>query len=246
MKPKNMRYPFLDTYRGVVMVLMILFHLWWDMVYLFDYSLPFFRPPFSHILQRFICISFIGLSGFCFQFMKQPQKRGGLIFLCGWILTVGSFIFVPEFPNIFGVLTFIGSAIFLTIPLHHLLKNCKKRSSQMGFLLSFCMFLLLYNVNRGEIMGIPLPSSLYEKGYFFTYLGFLDYRFTSSDYFSILPWIFIFWMGYFLHHLFLDAIVKYEKLMAIDVPFLSLLGRHSLSIYMVHQPILYAFLSLIS
>lgn len=246
MEVQKKRYPFLDTYRGFVMILMILFHLCWDMIYLFDYTLPFFRPPFSQLLQRFICISFIGLSGFCFQFMKRPWKRAIIILLCGALLTVGSFIFVPEFPNIFGVLIFIGSAMIFTIPLHHFCKNINLCMSQLGLLLSVCMFIILYKINYREILGIALSTTLYQKGYFCTYIGFPDATFTSSDYFSILPWIFIFWSGYFLYHIFRHYESKCQKLMTIDVPFLSLLGRHALPIYMVHQPILYVVLLLIS
>ncbi len=246
MEQKKQRYPFLDTYRGFVMILMIFFHLWWDMVYLFGHDLSFFHAPFSTILQRFICISFIVLSGFCFQFMKQPWRRGGLILLCGASLTVGSFIFVPEFPNIFGVLVFIGSAMFLTIPLHQLTRNCSATYSIIDLVLSIFMFLWTYNINYGKCMGLSLPYSLYEKGYFFTYLGFPDRTFLSSDYFSIFPWIFIFWAGYFLHSLYRHSQSKWKCVMQFDVPFLSKLGKHALLIYMIHQPILYGILTILS
>ena len=59
------------------------------------------------------------------------------------------------------------------------------------------------------------------------------------DYFPILPWIFLFIAGYFLNRI-LKARGWDEKFFARgNVPVLNWLGRHTLPIYLIHQPVLY-------
>lgn len=72
-------------------------------------------------------------------------------------------------------------------------------------------------------------------------LGFPGPGFVSSDYFSLLPWLLLFWTGYFLYRL-----RPAEPLLPdIRLPGFSAMGRHSLLIYLLHQPVLYALLVLL-
>jgi len=78
-------------------------------------------------------------------------------------------------------------------------------------------------------------------------LGFLTMSFTSADYFPILPWFFLFllgsWMGGFLVEW---RRTRQWKVFDVSVPrALTWPGRHSLLIYMLHQPILYGLVWLI-
>ena len=71
--------------------------------------------------------------------------------------------------------------------------------------------------------------------------GFPGPGFVSSDYFSLLPWLLLFWTGYFLYRL-----RPAEPLLPdIRLPGFSAMGRHSLLIYLLHQPVLYALLVLL-
>ena len=66
-----------------------------------------------------------------------------------------------------------------------------------------------------------------------------DFGFFSTDYFSLIPWIFLFVAGYFLHRVLEEEGLN-EKLFAKgNVPVLNWIGRHSLIVYLLHQPILY-------
>lgn len=52
----------------------------------------------------------------------------------------------------------------------------------------------------------------------------------------LLPWLFLFWVGYFLHHL-----VGRERLAPLRrsvCPPLGWMGRHSLVLYLLHQPVI--------
>jgi uncharacterized membrane protein len=68
-------------------------------------------------------------------------------------------------------------------------------------------------------------------------LGIYTSSFTSSDYFPLLPWAFIFLVGTFFGRF--AAAEKFPKFTyQSHIPPLSFMGRHALIIYIVHQPII--------
>lgn len=137
-------------------------------------------------------------------------------------------------------LTFTGTAMLLLIPLSKVLERIP---SWMGFAGSFLLFGLTRNVNRG-IWGFELfyfgrvPKVLY-RGLFMTFLGFPDPGFFSGDYFPLFPWIFLYLTGYFLYGMFVKfPEVKNALRIHLPAPFLEAAGRHSLLLYLLHQPLL--------
>ena len=85
-------------------------------------------------------------------------------------------------------------------------------------------------------MLCQLPSWLYATD-LFAVAGFPSPGFWSTDYFPLLPWFFLFCAGYFLWGLLSQSERAKERL-ASGVRPLSFLGRHSLIIYLAHQPVL--------
>ena len=87
-------------------------------------------------------------------------------------------------------------------------------------------------------MVCTLPDTLYRNN-LTAYLGFPPRDFFSTDYFSLLPWFFLFLTGYFLFHIASKNNWN-EKLFARGrFPLLNWIGRHSLIVYLLHQPVLY-------
>ena len=79
-----------------------------------------------------------------------------------------------------------------------------------------------------------LPAGLYRANLF--WLGLPDLtRFTSADYFPILPWVFLFWCGVFLARLWRPG--RGEPPAALRP--LCAIGRNTLLVYMLHQPVIY-------
>ena len=73
------------------------------------------------------------------------------------------------------------------------------------------------------------------------WLGFPGPGFSSTDYFSLIPWLFLFLAGYFLRRL-LDRPLERLDPDALRCPPLCALGRWSLPVYMLHQPVVYGVL----
>ena len=236
------RYFVLDAIRGFALLNMILYHASWDLVYMFDVNWSWYRSNGAYIWQQCICWTFILLSGFCYSFGRKKLKRGMLVFLCGLLISIVTCTLMPESRVLFGILTLLGSCMLLMLPLETLFK---KMNPYLGFLVSFSIFVFIRNINNG-FLGfekwnlIQVPSNLY-KNLFTAYIGFPANNFYSTDYFALLPWFFLFLTGFFLHQIFKKN--NWLKKFAPHVckP-LEWLGKHSLPIYVAHQPIIYCFL----
>lgn len=235
------RYYIIDYIRVFVIINMILYHALWDMVHIFHSDYMWFKGSFCHIWQRIICITFIFISGFCWSISRNHLKRGIYILICSFIITAVTAVFMPESKVMFGILVLIGSSVIIMIPLEGLLKYINKFA---GLILSVLLYIFFYNINKGYILfDIKVPDYLYN-GSFMTYMGFMDKNFYSSDYFSIIPWIFIFFSGYFAFGIFSEKNMLY-LLEGKPNKIVMGISRKSLLIYLIHQPIVYGILTLI-
>lgn len=254
------RLHLLDGLRGFTLINMIAYHFLWDLIYIAGIRLPWYSGRGALVWQQCICQTFIFLSGFCWSFGRHPLKRGLTVFLSGGLVTLVTLIFVPENRVIFGVLTLIGSCMLLMIPLDRLLGKIKRPAALIVLTvlcgLLFLTFLPAMNgrlanfsaILRGEPLlqgGPALPEALYH-GWLTAYLGFPAKGFYSADYFPLLPWFFMYAAGYLVHricggqNLWKANLLETGFLRKNPLPRAAFLGRHSLLIYLLHQPVLYA------
>ena len=234
------RLHLLDAFRGFLMINMIAYHGMWNLVNLFGVKAGWYAGTPKYLWQQFICWSFITLSGFCWSFSRNHVKRGLLVFGGGAVVTAVTCLVMPENRILFGVLTCIGSCMLLLIPVE---KGAKKVPAWAGLVLSLGLFFLLRNCAKGTLgfeglVLCSLPQTFYRND-LTAYLGFPQRGFFSTDYFPLIPWFFLFMAGYFLQRL-LDEKGLNEKLFARgEIPVLNWIGRHSLIVYLLHQPVLY-------
>ena len=226
----------LDTIRGITLLSMMLYHTCWDLVFLFGKKIPGYSGLGGYVWQQSICWTFILLAGFCWSLGSHHLKRGLIVFGSGILITFVTLLVMPESRVIFGVLTLIGSCMLLLIPMEKLLLKLR---TEIGLVGSFLLFLLFRNVNTGYLGFenwniLKLPDGFYEN-LFTTYLGFPQKGFFSADYFSLLPWFFLFLTGFYLYQL-VQKNHMMEKLFSWRVPGFDVIGRHSLLIYLLHQP----------
>lgn len=178
------------------------------------------------------------------------MKRGLLVYAGGVVISLVTLIAMPYARVMFGILTLLGSAMLLMIPLDLV---CRKIPPLLGAVVSFLIFCFAYPVSNGyfgfgEYRMISLPEEWYAN-VFTTYLGFAEPGFYSTDYFSLIPWFFLFVTGYFLYGVVLGNKEKDNQIAkilqkSVCAP-LGWVGRNALVIYMLHQPVVYAVLILL-
>ena len=230
------RHTWLDALRGLALLNMIAYHASWDLVYLLGVDWPWFSGSGAHLWQQGICRTFILLSGFCWCLSRRWLRHGVKVFVSGLLVTAVTQVAMPDNVVWWGVLTFLGAADLLTGVLQPLLRRIPPWAGLFG---AYVLFELTENVEWGTLAGRDLPLWLYSGGHLSAFLGFPPQGFFSTDYFPLLPWLFWFLMGYFLFFLW-KPYGEHLSLGSRPVPVLGWLGRHSLLVYLVHQPALYA------
>ena len=215
MKSSSSRYALLDELRGLDLISMMLYHGMWDAVYLFGVVVPWYSAGQGRLWQQSICWVFILLSGFCLPLGHHPLKRGAAVFGAGALVTAVTLLFMPENVVWFGVLTLLGSAMLLTGLVQ---KWLQKIPPTVGLAVSLILFALTDHTMDGYWGLGPLRCALPQG-------------------------LFLFWAGYYLH--LLVGRKRMEPLRRSVCPPLGWLGRHSLVLYLLHQPVIFGVLTLV-
>ncbi len=224
-----MRYLEIDFARGIAVTLMIVYHFAFD-IYFPNYSrIIFFALP--------IASSFILISGICLYISYSRRKsfyrffkRGVKLFLLSLIITVLTFVLLEKGFIIFGILHFFALTSFLIYPFLKYIQNK--------------FFYLLFGIFSIALGALFLNFSL--NSYYFIWLGITPKNFFSFDYFPLFPWFGILLLGVFLGKIFYP---NGKRSFSSNLPnskivrAFSFLGKHSLLIYFLHQPIIILILS---
>ena len=242
---KRPHYGLLDTVRGVCILSMVAYHGMYDLVDIFGLPSAWYTGLPGYIWQQSICWTFILLSGMCWQLSRRHVKRGLLLVGCGAAITLITWLVMPSQRILYGVLNLLGLSALLLIPLDKVFRKIPAWAGLVGALL---LFALTKNVARGSLgfeglVLCRLPRWLYATD-LLAVVGFPSPSFWSTDYFPLLPWFFLFCAGYFLWSL-LDKSPRAKELLRPGLRPLSFLGRHSLVIYLIHQPALMAVFSVL-
>lgn len=228
-----------DSFRGIAIIMMIAFHILYDLTYLrgIDFAIS---SGFWFIFGRITAVMFLFLVGMSLSIsynrirktMDPDQitikyiKRGVKIFALGLLITVATWFTIPDAFIFFGVLHLIGVAIVLSRP-------------------------LLSKTYLNLVLGLAIISvGLYLSPMLFPFeelavLGFQYASLYTFDYFPILPWFGVVLLGLFAGNMCKIYEKKPIESNNLIIKALSFLGRHSLIIYLLHQPILIAIILLI-
>lgn len=240
------RYLLIDAIRGLAITNMVIFHFLYDVYIIYGKNTAWYSLPYIHVWQQAICWTFIFVSGFVWQLgMKNNFRRGIFFNICGLMISLITWRMIPTEAIRFGILNFMGCTVLLTIPLHNMIR---KMMPKTGIILSFTIFILSKNIQRGylgigETIFLTLPRALYNIKVL-TPFGFPYSGFKSSDYFPIFPWIFLFFTGYYFYFIF-ERHDLWKKIAYIKIPILSKFGGKTIWIYLIHQPICMAICTLL-
>ncbi len=240
------RIHLMDELRGFAVFCMVFYHGFYTMAYLFgiplgDVFFRFFTPAEPWFAGLFILIS--GISS---ALSRSNLLRGLKLLAVALGVTLVTALAVPQEIILFGILHFLSTCM-IVFGLFQLLEK-KRGAAPRKFrfwplLVCALLFLLTMKLKQHVLFipfgpEIPIPQELYTWGVL-TPLGFPGPGFSSSDYFPLLPWCFVFFAGTVVGRL-----AKAGKFPAFSyksrIPFFSFLGRHALLIYVLHQPVIYA------
>ena len=225
--PAAGRIALLDWVKAAAIVNMVAYHVLYDAAFLFGAAgvQAFMRSAPAHWWERCICSAFILVSGALALHSRRPYRRAPAVFGAGLLITTVTLVFTPQLSIWFGILHFLGLAGLLTALAAPVLRRVPPWA---GLAACAALFWLTHTIPYGQWpWGAPLPQALYDAK-FLLFLGFwpMNSGLTSSDYFPLMPWLFLFWAG-----LFAGRAIPGTPRAA------EWLARHALIIYVVHQPL---------
>jgi uncharacterized membrane protein len=219
----------LDAFRGLCILGVVLVHFVYDLVDLYK-IVDWQYPAWFAFIKNWGGILFIVLSGICVTLGSHSLRRGLVVFASGMVIsavTYGMYKLNLADKSIiiwFGVLHCLGLCMILW--------PAFRKAPWWILLLLGVIFVYL----GFHIQDLPRPETKWLMP-----LGLYWDGFASSDYFPLLPNFGYFLVGSVLGNL---AYRKKRSLMP-DVSggkglvgLLQWCGRHSLWIYLLHQPIL--------
>lgn len=242
---RNSRIIFIDEIRGILVICMVFYHAFYSMSFIFNIPfaknlLYFFMP-----IQSVFAGGFIFISGAVSHLSRSNLKRGAKLFAVAVAISLVIIIFVPSQAIIFGVLHMLSICMMLFGALQTPLS---KISPIAGMTACLALFLATFNIEKGFLgfgnFKLYIPFGAYDLNFLFP-IGITSKNFYSSDYFPLIPWMFIFFFGTFF-----GSFCKGKKLPNFmyfsHSKMLSFCGRHALIIYILHQPIIFLIMNLYS
>ena len=240
------RVAFLDEVRGLCILLMVLYHAAYTTIFLFgwDITLPggtrllhfLFTSPVIVLAQPFVAGIFIFISGVACRYSRSNLKRGVIALGLGLAITAFTLHFMPEVAIYFGILHFLGSGMILFALFRRPLDQLP---AALGLLLCAALFVLTVGIRAGYL-GIPglfafhFPAAWSQIGWLIP-IGFAG---AGADYFPLLPWLFLFFAGAYLGVGFVRRDMP-EFFYRSRAPFLGRVGRYTIYIYILHQPVIF-------
>jgi len=245
------RFYELDTLRGFSVILMVVYHFLFDLDYFNIYPMPGWLWP-QQLYGFPITFLFIFIAGISLalsasktnnskMLMQKMMKRGIFIFAVGLLITAATWIYPHDGAILFGVLHLIGVSTILAIPF--LMGGTKgKTANAHVFGKMRKSFLILIPLVFG-IVVIAL-SKVVEKisgPIWMVPLGIHPYGFYALDYEPLFPWFGVVLVGIAVGFWIYPKGERRFSFFGEESKFLkgfSWVGRHSLEIYLVHQPVI--------
>ncbi|CQR72885.1 Acyltransferase family protein [Sporomusa ovata DSM 2662] len=224
--PQTARITELDCLRGIALLLMISFHIVFDLACFYNWPLDYLNG-FWYYQGKAAAILFMLVSGISNTLSRWPIRRGLTVFGTGMLITIVTYFFNPAMYIQFGILHLLGFGM-LTAPW---------LAKQSALLLTLAGTTLLIMSNWTDSLT-PTTTWLLP-------LGITPTGFASLDYYPLLPWLGVVLYGMAAGKLLYPARQPLWPSAATCVPIhtLSWLGRQSLLIYLVHQPVILVVLS---
>ena len=240
----------LDFLRGIALIMMLFMHTSWDFRYEFGVDIFSYLEAdwFWSFVHPVIVVLFVGVSGICSTFSRNNAKRGLKILAATLALNIGTLIIykVTGIPCliIFNVLSVLTCGIFIYALIAFIEKKTKANPNVANVIMGLAgLYIVIVGCN---IHYMDNASDLL----FFLPVGF-DIAGTPpmADYMPLFPWLGVFLLGCVIGRTcYKDKKTLFAgkgKVMSAVARPVEFIGRHSLIIYLAHQPVIYGLLFVI-
>ena len=217
----------IDALRGVGLLLMIVYHFCFDLSWLRVVAIDFNHDPFWLTARDFIVTWFLLLVGVSLVLAQRAQqsthafwRRIALIAFCAVLVSAASYVTFPQTFITFGILHCIAAASVLARPL--------VRWPLVALVLGAAI------IAAGATLDFPIFDARWLN-----WVGLMTHKPPTEDYVPLFPWL-----GVVLVGIAAGAWTAgrdrptLTSVGRIAPEWLAWLGRHSLLVYMVHQPVL--------
>jgi uncharacterized membrane protein len=216
----------IDALRGGALCLMFVYHFCFDLRFYRVLAADFEHDPFWLGFRALIVTSFMLLVGVSLALAadaRQPAarfwQRIAVIVACAIAVSAGSWLLFPATFIWFGILHSIAAAAVLARPL----------ARHPGIALAIGAAIV--------VAGIAGAHPMFDSP-LLTWIGFGTRKPATEDFVPLAPWAGWVFVGIALGHALVRSRFRMLAPLARAPRWLSFLGRHSLAVYMIHQPVL--------
>jgi uncharacterized membrane protein len=225
-QPATNRIEGIDTLRGLAIVAMIVYHFVFDLRFFGIVRADFENDAFWLGYRALVLSTFLLLVGTSLVLARQFNvptarfaRRVAVIALCALAATIGSYAIFPERFIYFGILHCIAVASVLARPL----AGRPALAVALGV--------------AAIVAGLAVSHPFFDTRAT-SWLGFNTVKPATEDFVPLFPWIGVVLLGIGAGHELLRREFAPIAPLARAPQALRWLGRHSLAVYMVHQPLL--------
>lgn len=222
--PARPRYPLIDAARGVAILAMVVFHFAWDLYFLGFIGLDISTDPGWTAFQKAIVSSFLVLAGVSLWLghgagirWQRFWRREAVLVAAAIAVSIGTWLAFGDYFAFFGVLHAIALFSLLALPF---LRWPALVSGAVGIGIIVLPLLVTHPVMRERWLA---------------WIGFWPISPSTADIVPVFPWL-----GVMLLGLAAAKALDGHRLWRTPAPkWLGWLGRWSLVIYLIHQPVMY-------
>lgn len=235
---RSPRFAFVDIARGVALLAMFVYHFSYDLSFFGLIETDIVAEPGWRLFARCIAGSFLTIVGFSLVLATQKGlnrraylKRLAMVAGAAALVTLGTWFAMPGNFIFFGILHHIALASLLALPFLRLPVVVVALSAALAFALP-------------RFIAHPLLDQPWMS-----WLGFSRAPFQTADFVPVFPWFGCVLTGIVLARLLLPRLAATAfarwRPTARPARIIAWGGRHSLLVYLVHQPLFIGFLTLV-
>ncbi len=241
------RFPELDIIKGIAVIMMVVFHFYY-LYYILGKDFTAINNPFISNMATISHTIFIIMFGLNFSinykknkyksdYYKKQLKRFGIYSVIAMAISAITYTIFPHKFVIFGIFHFFAAALVMA----------NLFAGKTKTIIGLILFTIL-----NLVIGDTIPSKCYDIPLFCFISGIGNVKYQSIDHFPFIQFFLKVLAGMFIgENLYgiqnrtidLSQFDTYFKKSTLLKP-IAYLGKHSLSIYIIHWIILYSYVKL--